>query len=281
MPEPSSRVGVAVLNYRGADDTIACVGSLQRLRTPARVIVVDNGSGDGSTERIRDAFPDIDVIANAENLGFAAGNNVAIERLLDEGAEFVWVLNNDTTVEETTLDELLAAADEDPAIGAVGAVIYAADRPDDVLTWGGGSVSTWTGRTRDARSAADGLDYLTGASMLIRADALRAVGAFDDRYFFTWEDVDLGLRLRTGGWRIAVADRARLWHRWGATVPPTSPRRLEEHAAGLVTFMRSHSPVPWLTALPMLGWYALTAMRQRDAALWAAAWRGWRKGWRT
>jgi GT2 family glycosyltransferase len=273
------RVGAVVLNYRGADDTVACLESLATLADPPRVIVVDNNSGDGSVERIRSSRPDLELIANDDNVGFAGGNNVAIERLLADGAEFVWLLNNDTTVEPDTLDAMLAAAATDDRLGAVGSVIYDMSRPERVLTWGGGSVSRWTGRTRDASSAVDRIDYLTGASMLLRSAALRDVGLFDTRFFFTWEDVDLGVRLGDAGWRIAVAEGSRVWHRWGGSIGSDAPLRLEHHASGLVVFMRKHSRLPWLTSLPLLVYYALVAVRQRHVATWSAAWRGWRRGW--
>ena len=176
---------------------------------------------------------------------------------------------------------MLDVAATDDGLGAVGSVIFDMAAPDQVLTWGGGRLGRWTGFTRDARRAGDRVDYLTGASVLLRARALDDVGLFDPRYFFTWEDVDLGVRLREHGWRIAVADRARVWHRGGGSVAPTSALRMEHHAAGLVVFMRSHSPVPALTALPMLAWYALLAARQRRWSILTAAWRGWRRGWRT
>ena len=93
-PRPD-RVGVVVLNYRGVDDTIACLESLAALDVAAHVIVVDNGSGDGSAQRLA-TVPGVELIVNDTNLGFAAGNNVAIERLLEAGVDYVWVLNNDT-----------------------------------------------------------------------------------------------------------------------------------------------------------------------------------------
>jgi GT2 family glycosyltransferase len=272
------RVGVVVLNYMGVADTLGCLESLAALHDPVRVIVVDNGSGDGSADRLA-AVPGVEVIANDANLGFAGGNNVAIERLLDVGLEFVWVLNNDTVVEPSTAEELLAVADADPRVGAVGSVLYDMAVPERVLTWGGGSLGRWSGRTRDAHSESDRIDYLTAASILLRASALQEVGLFDPRYFFTWEDVDLSGRLAAAGWRLAVAGRSRVWHRWGGTIAPLAPRRFEEHAAGLVVYMRSHSPAPWVTTLPMLGYYAITAVRRRRWELWTAAWRGWRSGW--
>jgi GT2 family glycosyltransferase len=272
------RVGVVVLNYRGVADTIACLESLAGLDVPVRVIVVDNGSDDGSAEQLA-AVPGVELIANDANLGFARGNNVAVERLLAAGVEFVWVLNNDTVVEPATLGALLAVADADPRVGAVGSVLYDMADPNRVLTWGGGALGRWSGRTRDARGEDDRVDYLTAASVLLRGSALREVGLFDRRYFFTWEDVDLCARLVAAGWSLAVAERARVWHRWGGTLEPLDPRRLQAHAAGLVVYMRSHSPVPWLTTLPMLAYYAVTAMRQRSFDSWRAAWRGWRSGW--
>jgi GT2 family glycosyltransferase len=276
-PRPD-RVGIVVLNYRGVADTIACVESLVGLDVDARVIVVDNGSGDGSARRLADVSG-IELIVNDTNLGFAAGNNVAIERLLEAGVEYVWVLNNDTRVAPDSLRELLAVAGAAPSVGAVGAVIYDIAHEERVLTWGGGSVGRWTGRTRDARSGDDRVDYLTAAALLLRAEALRQVGLFDTRYFFTWEDVDLCTRLRAHGWAIAVAERARVWHRWGGTLAPLAPLRLHEHAAGLVVYMRTHSQAPRLATLPMLGYYAYTALRRRERALWSAAWKGWREGW--
>jgi GT2 family glycosyltransferase len=279
MSSRVERVGIVVLNFRGVADTIACVESLNALDVPARVLVVDNASGDGSVETLS-ALPDVELIVNDTNLGFAAGNNVAIARLLEDNVEFVWVLNNDTTVEPTTLSELLAVADATPRAGAVGSVIYDMSSPERVLTWGGGSLGRWTGRTRDARSSEDSVDYLTAASLLLRSTALRDVGLFDARYFFTWEDVDLSTRLVRQGWTLAVAERARVWHRWGGTLAPMAPQRLREHAAGLVVYMRSQSSAPWLTAVPMLGYYAVTAVRQRRLDLWQAAWHGWRQGWR-
>jgi GT2 family glycosyltransferase len=278
MSSAHPRVGVVVLNYLGVDDTLACLESLAALDDPVRVIVVDNGSADGSAARLA-AVPDVDLVTNESNLGFAGGNNVAIARLLDDGLEFVWVLNNDTLVEPATVRELLAVADADRRIGAIGSVLYDMAAPQNVLTWGGGRLGRWTGRTRDARNEDDRVDYLTAASVLLRATALREVGLFDSRYFFTWEDVDLSTRLVAAGWRLAVAGRSRVLHRWGGTLQPLAPRRLEEHAAGLVVYMRSHSSAPWITTVPMLGYYAIVAVRRRRFELWTAALRGWRSGW--
>lgn len=273
------RVGVAVLNYRGAADTIACLASLRAVPEPVEVIVVDNGSDDGSIDEIHAAAPDVEIVATGENLGFGRGNNVAIERFLDRGCEFVWILNNDATVEERTLGALLETAATDARLGAVGSVIYHADRPTEVQTWGGGSVSLRSGRTLDATTPAGRVDYITAASALYRSAALREAGAFDPDYFFLYEDVDLGLRLREHGWRIAVAPDSRVWHRGGGTVPALSPSRAEHHATSWVLLMRKHASMPWLRSLTCLAYYGWMAMRHRRFGIIAGAWRGRRRGW--
>lgn len=279
MPDGRPRVGVVVLNFRGASDTIDCLASLRTLETPVTVVVVDNGSADHSIERISAAAPEALIIVNDRNLGFGAGNNVGIECLLGEGAEFVWLLNNDAIVEATTLAAMLEEADRDQGVGAVGSVIYSMERRNQVQTWGGGSVSRWTGRTRDAASTGDRVDYITGASALLRAEAIREVGSFDERFFFLWEDVDLGLRMGASGWRVAVAATSRVWHRGGGTSPARSAFRMEQHGAGLVLFLRKHSPLPWLASLPMLGYWATLSVRDRTMSTWRAGWRGWCRGW--
>ncbi len=279
MSEHRPLVGVVVLNYQGADDTVACLESLRAVTPAPTILVVDNASGDGSVERIAAAAPEVELLVNDTNRGFGGGCNTGIARLREHGAQLVWLLNNDTTVEAATLARMVDVAAGDERVGAVGSVIYDMAEPGRVLTWGGGRVGRWTGFTRDARSAADRIDYLTGASLLLRLRALDDVGDFDPRFFFTWEDVDLGVRLGEHGWRVAVAEGSRVWHRWGGSVSSVSPIRMEHHAAGVVLFMRKHSPVPALSALPMLGWYALAAARQRRWSMFAAAWRGWRRGW--
>jgi GT2 family glycosyltransferase len=273
------RVGVAVLNYRGAADTIACLASLRAVPEPIDIIVVDNGSDDGSIDEIHAAAPDVGLVASRDNLGFGRGNNLAIERFLERGCEFVWLLNNDATVEALSLGALLDIAAADDRLGAVGSVIYHADRPSEVQTWGGGSVSLRSGRTLDATTPDGRVDYITGASALYRSAALRDAGAFDPDYFFLYEDVDLGLRLREHGWGIAVAPESRVWHRGGGTAPALSPSRAEHHATSWVLLMRKHASVPRLRSLTCLVYYGWLALRHRRLGIIAGAWRGWRSGW--
>ncbi len=267
------------MNYGNARDTIDCLDSVRSLETPVDTIVVDNGSKDDSVDKIRGAHPSVEIVVNDANRGFAGGCNVALERFVERGLEFVWLLNNDATVEPQSLAAMLEVADRDHRVGQVGSVIYERGCRDHVKTWGGGAVSRWTARTRDATTASDRVDYITAASALIRSQALRQIGGLDERFFFLWEDADLSLRLKSADWRLAVADSSAVSHIGGGTTPHLSSFRIEHHTAGSVVFGRKHSPISWLSSMPLLGYYALRALRDRNGTTWASAWRGWRRGW--
>lgn len=275
-------VGVVLVNLERPDDTAACVASLRELTVPVRIVVVDNGSTDDSAARLR-SLRDVELVESERNLGFGAGCNLGLARLLDGAGpapRYVWILNNDTTVAPDSLAALVAAADADPGLGSVSAVLYRADARDEVLTWGGGRLGRRTGLTRDARGPGDRVDYLTAAALLVRTAALREVGRFDERFFFTWEDVDLAVRLEAAGWRSAVVPSARVWHAWGGTAAHLSPERVRHHASAAVLFLRKTTRFPALTTLPLLGYYATRAARDRAPGTLGAAWRGWREGWR-
>ena len=211
--------------------------------------------------------------------GSPPGNDVAIARLLDDGIEFVWVLNNDTVVERPRSGHCSPSPTPIHASVRVGSVLYDLADPSRVLTWGGGALRRWSGRTRDARSAADRVDYLTAASMLLRAAALREVGLLRHPVL-----LHLGRRrpvhppgrcwLALGG-RRALPRLAPLGRhpRTAGAGPLRAPRR---RARGVPAHPL---PAPLLTTLPMLGYYAATAVRQRRLELWRGAWRGWRAGW--
>ncbi len=148
MPDPP--VSIIVVNWNNAADTIACVRSCNLLQYDRYdILVVDNGSTDGSIALLRGAFSDsprVTVMDARANLGFAGGNNLAIQRALDGGASFVWLLNNDTEVEARSLGALVDAALRHPECGMIGSKIYLFD-PTDVLWWAGGEVDLSDGHS--------------------------------------------------------------------------------------------------------------------------------------
>src|SRR3990172_7762179 len=113
-------VYIVVVNWNGWQHTVRCLDSLRRLDYPNyRVIVVDNGSTDGSRERIRAAHPDTELVEAEKNFGFGGGANIGIRAALDSGTDYVWVLNNDIVVEPHTLDELISVAGSRSGVGVV------------------------------------------------------------------------------------------------------------------------------------------------------------------
>ena|ERR1700681_3309672 len=126
-------VWIVVLNWNGLSDTLACLESLQRLHYPERrIVVVDNCSTDGSVDGLRRAAapPTIDIIEAGTNLGYAGGNNLGIRYALDRGADFILVLNNDTTADPMLVNELVAAADRHPEAGCFGPWIFYMHDPE-------------------------------------------------------------------------------------------------------------------------------------------------------
>lgn len=247
------RVDVVVLNWNGWQDTLACLASLARLDYPnVRLLVVDNGSTDESVERIRAAVPSVELLQTGANLGFGGGCNVGMRQALAGDAEYVWLVNSDATVDSDALTALVRVAEENPAIGAVGSVLYEVDQPERIQLWGGGRVNLWLGLSRHQTSPGP-LDFISGASLLLRRAALEEVGLFDDLSFFMyWEDTDLAFRLHGAGWQRAVANESRLWHKQSAALGKGSPLLDQYFTQSAVRFFRRHAPLPFFPVSLML-----------------------------
>jgi GT2 family glycosyltransferase len=280
-PAVPPRVTAVLLNWNGWSDTLTCLASLDALESPdLGVIVVDNASTDDSVDRLLAARPGLELIRSGVNRGFGGGNNIGIRRALERGAAYVWLLNTDATVRPDTLRELVAVAEADAHVGAVGAVILDATAPHRVQAWGGGLVNAWTGVSRHVTAPSDRLDYLMAACVLLRAAALEQVGGFDERFFYTWEDTDLSARLVRARWRLAVAPGAFVYHREASSVGATSPVRARHYSTGQVLFARKHAPVPLLTAAASALERTVRALGRGRWQAVGAIWRGWLEGWR-
>lgn len=177
---------------------------------------------------------EIVLIQTGGNLGFAGGNNVGLRYLLGQsGVDFVWILNNDIVVEPGSLGSLVKVAAGDPRVGAVGGVLYEYSAPKEIQNVAGGLFPPWKGLSiplKKVRYQADGdglqpvIDFLSAGCMLMSLEALRQVGVIDEDYFLYGEDVDFSLRIRAAGYRLAVAEEARVWHKGGGAVRHRSAR---------------------------------------------------------
>jgi len=216
---------VVIPAYEGGSDLPACLASLaaSALR-PAAVVVVDNASTDGSIEAAQRRFPGIEVIRNATNRGFGAACNQGIEQALARGDDFVFLLNQDALVEPETLGSLVALAAAHPRAAVIGAKTLSPRLAADgapILLYNGAwrsRLPLWQripgiGRSsREASSAPHRVDYVWGHGMLLRSEALGAVGAFDPAFFMYFEDLDLCRRMQAAGWEVWCDSRAVIWH---------------------------------------------------------------------
>jgi GT2 family glycosyltransferase len=216
MP-PLPTIWSIIINWKCAEETCACLASLTPTVDPATVIVIDNGSADGSIEMIRACFPAITLLAQDSNLGFAKAANIGIAHALAGGADGILLLNNDTTVAPDTLVRLAERLAESTQIGALSAKIFSAEQPSQLWSVGGvyrdqNVIDLGTGELDQGQYDHAQLDFVYGCAMLLSARMLYAVGGFDERFFMYYEDVDLCLRARAAGFQVALAPKAHVWH---------------------------------------------------------------------
>ena len=229
-------VAVVLINLCAEDDTAECIRSLQASEYPSlRIVLVDNGSPDGSGERLHALFPDAVYLQTGANLGFTGGNNLGLRRALADGCDYVLILNNDTVIDRACVARLVDVAQADDRAGAVGGKILFYDAPERIWFGGGDfSRSRALGVHRSeglpdadpAEETVEEVSFLTGCCMLIPAAVLREVGGFEEDFFIYVEDVDLSLRIATAGYRLLYNPRARLFHRVPLESGPIPPHKI-------------------------------------------------------
>lgn len=271
-----STVTVIIVNWNGRHWLERCLPALQaQTYADFQVIVVDNGSTDGSVSWLDENWPAVRVLPNDRNLGFAAANNAAISA---SRGEYVVTLNNDVLVEPGWLSELVAGA-ADPDIGMVASQIALWDRPDmldsaglEVDRAGIGWNRGWGQAAATARTACDVFGACAAAGLYRRA-MLDEIGLFDEDFFAYYEDVDLAWRAQRAGWRGRYAPAARVLHWHSATGRQSIERKLFLLGRNKVwTILKNYDWPDLAWAWPLIGFYdglaiAFQTLRTRS---WAA-----------
>jgi GT2 family glycosyltransferase len=271
-------VRIVTLNWNSYDDTARLLDSLRRLSHPAfDVVVVDNASTDGSLERLRAGFPEATYLSMPTNAGFGAANNAALRQALHENIPFVWLINNDAIPEPGALDVLLDRMQAVPEAGAVGGIVIDDAPSGRIQAWGGGQIHPWLGYVRLNASAAEPLEFITGACLLLRTAALREVGLFDERFFLYWEDADLCFRLRKASWVLTVAE-TRISHKGSATTRRFPRTRSLHSARSLVLFMDRHVRWSGPKCLSAICFQSLCKVLRGNLPAAAGFWQGWHAG---
>ncbi|HEX3048864.1 MAG TPA: glycosyltransferase family 2 protein [Bacillota bacterium] len=251
---------VVILNYNGTRDTVECVQSLLQLDYPNyRILVIDNGSAVSCLEEIKKTFPGVVVMDSGGNLGFAGGCTLGIRFALDRGAEYVWLLNNDTVVEAESLTALVQALEQNDECGIVGSKVlaYGTDKIDSAggrilpfLLLHGWTKSIGNGETDRGQYDQDReVDYAPGVSLLIRAETMRETGMMEERYFLYFEETDWCLRVKRMGWKIRYCHQSVVHHKGSQSMGGRSPLQNYYCARNYLFFIRKHYPFFLWTAL--------------------------------
>ena len=265
-----------IVNWNGLRETVECLQSCSRLSGVNNVVlVIDNGSTDGSVGHLRRLFPGLRVIENSANLGFAGACNVGIRAAMQAGAEFVWLLNNDTVADSAALAELIGTLRSRPKAAFAGSKIYYASRPN-VLWFAGGELPTLGSEPfHRGLDESDGGRYddvtpcgfITGCSLLARTTAIAAIGVMPEEYFVYWEDVDWNERAAAAGMQRIYVPTSRVWHKVSASSQGKTGQRdpaIDRYAMrNFILFHWQHRPhsLPlavlrgWLRTLKILFWY--------------------------
>lgn len=218
-----SSIAVVIPNWNGQDFIRDCLNSLSKQSIEHSIIVVENGSIDKSVEIIEAEFPEVILLKQPKNLGFAGGVNVGIRHALDGGFDFIALLNNDAVADKNWLMELVETTKHNRRLGSVMSKIKSLD--GKLLDGTGEVFTTWGIHFPRGRGETDTNQYDTatdifgasGGGSLFTAKALKDIGLFDEDFFAYYEDVDLAWRLQLAGWRSIYAPKAVVFHRIGAT----------------------------------------------------------------
>jgi len=260
MPRSSSpHVIAVVLNYNGKELTLDSLESLEAMDYPSfELLVVDNGSSDGSDEAVAEAFPEVSRLRLEENQGPGGGMNAGLRWTLEREFDYVLLLNNDIEVAPDMLSKLVAAAEADPTLGCVGPKCYYFGQRD--LIWSAGgvlrfkeSVTRERGmkkRDRGQYDHSEEVDYMSGVAMLVRRDALLKTGLWDETYFLGVEDADWCVRMKHQGYRCWYVHDAELWHRVSHTIGVYTPFRAFNVGRSTAIFVRRYAGFwQWLSFL--------------------------------
>ncbi len=211
------RVAAVVVAYNDALSLRTCIRSLQLSRAPLHQLIIIDNSTNNSVQSEFSSFEGIDYIRPGSNLGFSVGCNRGIERALERGADFIWLVNPDTEVDPLCLQELLRAAQYSSQTGIVGARIhYASDASK--IWYGGGRMGFLTGVGKhlvESGKETQETGYVTGCCMLIPAAVLKKVGGLNEKIFMYQDDTEFCLRVRAAGYTLIYAPAARMAHAIG------------------------------------------------------------------
>jgi len=282
-------VGIITVTWNQVEKTLACLETIFSLDYPEfDVILIDNGSTDGTVAKVQQRFPDVKVTALPQNVGFAKGYNVGLHQCAVNDYPFLFLLNNDTLLAPDVLTHLIEHMRQQPEVGMASAKIYFADEPTRIWSVGGMinpknlEVTDKFDNMLDQGQLAEirSLDFVPLCGVLIRGQLIAEIGFLDERFFVYYEDMDFSRRARQAGYQISLVPDAKIWHAVSSSSGGAdSPNERYWMARSSVIFFRKHgSPKQ---APVIICWRSVSAVRtsfrllgQRNFSSLRAYWRG-------
>lgn len=289
------KVAAIIINWNSAEDTRKCVESLLMCGEKLQILIVDNGSTDGSREMLAKEFPKIARLDLPRNTGFCGGANAGAARAVSElGVSALFFLNNDAWVERGFLAPLVSELERNANVGSAGPKVYFGGSSARIWSAGGKirfreNVSELIGYNKtDAQIPGAPFDcnYIPGCALLIRSDLFEALGGFDESYFAYMEDVDLGVRLAQKGYKNRVVPASVVYHKPSSSSGGGYSRaRKYANALNSVRFLRANGKMQhwiafWIFDIILLpfAWLRERFKSGGDARAVAAKWKGIRDG---
>ena len=271
----SPEVSIILLNYNGAEDTIACLQSLQETSYPDyNIIIVDNASPDDSVDRIEHYLQSQSrgytffrspneamqspkpqskfmLLQTGHNGGYGYGNNIGIKYALQHGADYVLVLNNDTVVDPGFLKPMVQICENDKNIGIVSGQIFFYDKPD-IFWFNGGKINLRTGKIEhvdygklnQGQKPENENTFLTGCLWLVPKRLFKEIGFLNEEYFMYVEDLEFSHRAMQAGYNLMISHKSRIWHKISRTAGgERSDFSVYWTTINTLLFMRKNVPV--------------------------------------
>jgi GT2 family glycosyltransferase len=243
-------VAVVILNWNGWRHTVqACNSIIATGDKRLKLLVVDNASTDESVVRLRAALPETELICNSVNGGFAGGCNMGIQRALEAGCDYVFLLNNDAMVARDAVAELVAASNRLGDCAILGSVVRDVGSEHCQFFGSQGSARfgqpRWYEYPRDKEQLANALiptDFAIGAALFVPRAVFQTVGVLDERFYLTYEDIDFCYRARTCGVQSFIVSSSSIHHHRSATMgPETAPLQSYFLTRNELLFAEKHS----------------------------------------
>jgi len=229
------KIALVILHFKNKELTFNCLNSIRNLVVKGfslEVIVVDN-SLENELLDLRSKFKEFVFLSTEENLGFTGGNNLGIKKALEDKADYLFIVNNDTILDKNLLVSLFREMENDASIGILGPKIYFIPgyefhkeryKPaeEGKVFWYAGGIIDWQNILASHRGV-DEVDkgqyeeeaetnFVSGCAMFVRREVFEKIGLFDERYFLYWEDIDFCFRAKKAGFKVFFSPAAKLWH---------------------------------------------------------------------